>query len=445
MLERSEHRVLRAGCAAILAALLGGCGFPDFTYDLPEDASAGSGGSAGSAGSSGADAADVSPETATGGSGGSLPEASDGAEVSLDAVQEDGPAPDGADGGDVQEPDVLDSADALDAISEEAEPPDTGAEDCTNGQDDDNDGKIDCQDSDCSVLFKCVSPAPTGWNGWYQLYEGPQSGVPSCDPPFSSLALAAGRDPVQTPATCSSCNCGTPANAECDDAELVIWENATCNSQTGWSNFTYTPYGACKGWNLNGPDGGTATPMAASWVMPPLHKAGTGSCTASGGIVNLPTPAWTTVAAACEADLVGGGCPGQSVCAPKPSSAFKPGVCVYKAGDTACPVGPYSSKFVFYQAFADGRGCSSCSCGNPTGVTCNATMTIATNNSCSGGAVEATFSDLDCHAIQTNTLQYLQYTPQPATGGSCQADGGDPIGTLTNDTSSAYTFCCVPF
>jgi hypothetical protein len=468
---RSSFRVsaLHAGVAAVLAAAFAGCGFPDFTYDLPEDGAVGAGGSAGSAGAAGA-AGDASveadAETGAGGSGGTQPEAGDEPEpdvhVEADAAGEDGQVeedvveagqddaldatqdPETSDEPDVAV-DVVD-ADAADVITEEAAvQPETGAEDCTNGKDDDGDGKIDCQDSDCTPLYKCVTAPPGGWTGWIQLYEGPASGVPECATPFSTLVIAAGRDPSATATACSGCACGSPIGASCSEANLVIWENSTCDSETGWGNFVFTPYGACKGWNLNSSDGGVAIPVAASFVSLPSHEPGTGFCSPSGGVPSLPTPQWSTVGAACEADQVGGGCSGTSVCAPKPSSSFKTGLCIYRTGVTNCPAGAYSSKYTFYQNWADTRGCSTCACESPSGVSCQASMTIATSSTCAGASVEATFSDQGCYPLQPNTLQYLQYNPQAPSGGSCQPQGGTPEGTLTNDVASAYTVCCMPF
>lgn len=458
MLERSDRlrrSTLLASCAALSAALIAGCGFPDqYSFDLDKDASAA--GSGGNAGAAGADAADVSIENVAGssgsaGSGGSVPDSSDSpddqpvnetgpdtADTEPPDALETGPEVDAADGADAS-----DTSDALDAVAEEAAPPiDTGTEDCTNGTDDDNDGKADCQDTDCTPYFMCVTPPPTGWLGHFELYEGVPASMPACAAPFSTLAVVAGRDPSFQPATCSQCSCGSPTSVTCSDAKLVIWENDTCDSSTGWGNFTYQSYGTCAGWNLNPGDAGTGVPSAASWITPPQAQAGTGFCSPSIVQATLPSVNWSTVGAACQVDQPGAGCPGQNVCVPKPSGSFKSGVCIYKAGVNNCPTGPYFNKYVFYQEYADSRGCDSCTCGSPTGVTCNATITIASNNTCAGAAIEAVVSDSTCHDIPSTTTHYLKYDQLPTTGGGCTSAGGQPNGTVTNNVNTAYTFCC---
>lgn len=63
------------------------------------------------------------------------------------------------------------------------------------------------------------------------------------------------------------------------------------------------------------------------------------------------------------------------MCLPTPAAPFQTGVCVYKAGDNECPT-LFPTKHVYYDKFEDTRGCSDCSCGNPLGGACTATIDI---------------------------------------------------------------------
>jgi hypothetical protein len=47
-----------------------------------------------------------------------------------------------------------------------------GAADCTDGRDNDEDGKIDCQDSDCYPMAFCFSPPDGG------IHDGPSADLP---------------------------------------------------------------------------------------------------------------------------------------------------------------------------------------------------------------------------------------------------------------------------
>ncbi|MBI5533631.1 MAG: hypothetical protein HY898_13005 [Deltaproteobacteria bacterium] len=464
MLEPSDLRSrspLRPACAAVIALALSGCGFPEHTYDLPE----GDGG--GNAGAAGDVSVEPIPDTSAGGTGGAQPDAPDSNDTpSEDALNEVQPdvvdAEVGTDVPDVLEtgpetsetgdgPDDVVDSDAPDVTTDEAAVNECGStvEDCTNGVDDDCDGKIDCQDTNCTALFKCTPPPPAGWQGYFQLYEGTAANLPSCGSPFSTLAVAAGRDPVFSPATCTNCSCGNPTGIQCGEPDIIIWQDATCSSPYGWewggSNPPLTPHNQCVPKTLTYGDAGGMGPPASVSLDPAQPVLGTGSCTASGGIATKPTPNWSFVAQACQADSVGVGCSAQQVCAPKPVAGYKTGLCIAKQGVQAtCPIGGYNTRFVFYQDFADSRGCTQCTCDQPTGMTCPGTLIVSTSSTCAGASIEATLTGVDCKTIGPSTSKYLRYNDAPAAGGVCNSVGGQPSGTVTPDAATAYTFCCSP-
>ncbi len=502
---------LGASLLGMLAAVVDGCGFPDYTYDLPEGTSgsagadsstdvvsehaggsagqggaSGSGGSAGEAGSSGAgggdlDASDAAEADATDDqSVGDADAEADAVEddSSADVVSEEAAAdadaeaeaeaavdaPPEADAADASDaPDVTDAADVFDAppdIVEAASDCTATPEDCTNGVDDDCDGKIDCADTvDCSPLYKCVTAPPAGWNGWYQLYEGAAGVAPvECAAPFAIQEIYAGANPVSTPATCSGCQCDTPTGIQCTEPNIVIWQGTDCDG-SGWQwadeppSTPLTQHNKCLKYNLTcSEDGGVCNepPGSTAMITPAQMIAGTGTCQFSGGVPTKLPADFQTVSAACKADFVGGGC-GSGVCAPKPSNAtgVKPGVCIYKAGvEPSCPTGSYSERFVYYKSVTDTRSCTACSCGYPQDANCQGTFTVAasTQTNCLANP-EVSFSDVGvCHTgISPEFTKYLRYDDPASLGGYCVPSGGAPTGDVVPNNSSAYTFCCVPY
>ena len=57
-------------------------------------------------------------------------------------------------------------------------------EDCTNGKDDDGDGKIDCADPDCAD-YRCTPKVPAGWEGPGVFYIGGTETPPPCGSDWS--------------------------------------------------------------------------------------------------------------------------------------------------------------------------------------------------------------------------------------------------------------------
>lgn len=56
-------------------------------------------------------------------------------------------------------------------------PPEEPTDDCLNGEDDDNDGAVDCNDPDCVLVPECSAPAPALSPGMTALLLGVLSGI----------------------------------------------------------------------------------------------------------------------------------------------------------------------------------------------------------------------------------------------------------------------------
>jgi len=229
---------------------------------------------------------------------------------------------------------------------------------------------------------------------------------------------------------------------------MLLLDSASCGAGSGWeidflnASMMTLPPDQCANYNLD--PGGTnpSPPISATSVAPPTTG---GSCAPGGGTPTLPPTSWTTRVRGCgepSGGFAATGC-GSNSCLPPANGAFNRGVCVYQQGDVACPAGSFSSKFVYNQGVDDQRGCSSCSCGTPTGVDCQGDKLEVWNSAGCAGAPAGTISnpgDGSCINIATSLTPGLRYSLGTASGGTCPASGGLPTGGAT--ANQPITFCC---
>lgn len=461
--------------ALVASAAAAGCFYPDYAFDLPDDA--GQGGAAGGTGGNGGEAGTLGD--ASGGAGGdaqvdqsveadapsedATPDVStdqsndenvddappDAVDENADAGDEDAAdatdEPDaddadaGADDADAQDDAALD-ADVPDVVDAASEPDALGPENCTNHKDDNGDGLVDCQDPQCGA-FACVAPAPPPWSGPFALYDGVSSNpLPGCPTNFDgSSAIDASGQLSWQPAQCSTCACSSPSGASCPASNPTFWDNSSsCQSGCFWSSQSPPPPGACL--TVSGFDTTNCSSGPASVAVPSPVATG-GTCSPSSQSPTLPPFTWGEAARVCAPKATGGGC-GANVCAPMPSGQYMPKLCILsQAGAVSCPSGPYTSKHVFYQGALDTRACSGCTCGSPVGVACTGTLSLYKDSNCS--SVLASFPvPTACGGFTPGSLQSLKYVAGSATGGACTPSGGQPSGIVA--PNQAITVCCLP-
>lgn len=439
--SRPSHRCRRSwrwsaalGAVVLISGYVG-CGFPDYTYDDNAfydsgvsggsggvDASAGNGGLGGSGGTgaiggSGGTGAIGGSGGSTGGTGGT-------------GGSTGGTGGSGGTGGG------------------------TGGEDCTNGKDDDGDGKIDCQDTDCQGPYTCAPGVLTGgWLGPVAMWDGTPGSEPNCFASGSYVTPAtSGNANVQGGTwSCQGCSCGNPTGGSCSDVDIQYWDTTSCSG--GCWGCTGTPFaltngGACTVFGeIHGPGG--ESPKAATF-SPPTASGGSCAANADQSKKNIPKPTWQKSMVACTgAPTSGKGCGATSACIPVPKSPFG-FTCMYKVGDNPCPSGPYTHKHVYYTGYQDGRTCSACSCGSPTGQNCSGTVKTYTD-SCSSDETVMSVPN-QCYPIppDSSTAPYdggledtrgSVFTAGAPAGGSCSPGGGQKSGSVAS--TGAVTFCCL--
>ncbi|WP_437734709.1 hypothetical protein [Sorangium sp. So ce1335] len=295
-----------------------------------------------------------------------------------------------------------------------------GAEQCTNGDDDDRDGAVDCADDDCAG-FACVA-VPEGWEGPGILYAGPDAADVDCPAGFPMRVDVGGRGPLDEPATCSPCECGAPTVA-CEAPRATVYRGEACD---GSSATLSVPVDGC--FVVEGIDPGSYRAQAPD--------VDTARCEASGGEATLPPPRFATEGLVCAPRADTGGCAAGEACAPRDIDApFEPGVCIWREGERRCPDG-FDERHEFASSVDDDRGCTRCTC-DADGVGCAATLTFFQRDGCERPIATASFDGACAEDIPAAASLSLEVTPT----GDCQPRGGAPTGEI-EEGDDKITVCC---
>lgn len=338
-------------------------------------------------------------------------------------------------------------------------------EDCTDGIDNDIDGKIDCADTDCQVGFSCHNPLTValtqqGWTGHVALADGLVAALPGNCPgaTYPNPIYTGYRVPKAPAATCSMCSCDAPIGEACTlNVHVASGTCADLNTANGVCQVTMpvTANGACDqslGFLPGGdntcspPVGGTCPNGSAACNQAVYADAAVisgGSCNPSVQVPNVTPFSWTNAARACQPAAEGKGCASSFACLPNAPAPFG-AVCISHMGDVACPAGSgYTLKKTFFDIDpADGRSCSDCQCSGINGASCSTSVDIYSDlvaNSCTTKI--ATVPPGGCAALTGNPAVYgRKSTGTSLTPGSCSASGGTAMGAAIG--LNPVTFCC---
>lgn len=327
-----------------------------------------------------------------------------------------------------------------------------GGENCTNGIDDNGNGKIDCADPACQTAGYVCAPAMPGWKGPVAIWSGPTGSEPACKGGYPSVEASGNSGLEPGTVTCQSCSCGTPAGGTCSNVHITYWDTTSCtNGCWGCAGpaFTLADGASCTVFKqTHGPSG--QSPSAARF-SPPTASGSSCAPQADNSGKKIPPPTWASAMVACGGEATGGkGCGDATTeCVPRPPSPFN-SICIYQSGDKPCPAGAYTKKSVYYTGYADARSCTSCTCGAATGQSCSGSVHVYTDQCASDETVmtvpkkcypvpaDSTTAPYDGGLEDTRGATYTAGTPS---GGSCKPGGGQPSGSVTG--TGAVTFCCL--
>jgi len=308
-------------------------------------------------------------------------------------------------------------------------------EDCTNGVDDDSDGKADCQDSDCFSGYECKAAVPAGWSPYWLLektYQDPNATI--C--PDGLAATTWFVQPAVT-ATCETCSCSFNG-ATCSSPEFrCSYSDAECMN---WGMPGYKSAGLPSCYVLPNTPGGSGS-YGSCAITGPATPVNYGTCVGTPSSV-LGPGIFGGELRLCQAPTsAGAGCSFGDACVTKKPGAFGQGrTCIEQAGETQCPDGWQAKQFVAYENGTDMRACANCNCD---------TSTIT----CSGGAVRVHYQK-SCAWLEADLTIPNQCLggvgPFDLSGASANFTMGTPsAGTCTQavasgvvDGVSPHTICC---
>jgi hypothetical protein len=306
--------------------------------------------------------------------------------------------------------------------------------------------------------FACVTEAPSGWTGYFTLYDGPAAMDPGCPMDFPQNSYTGDGGLNAPPVTCSACTCSAPTGQTCaigpvGMAKGLFISNNNCAAQQTMPSCGYfrdiPADGSCfaqlplpAGSNIcadpvNNMCGGGSEPCNVGARVDPATATG-GSCTASTQSPTKPPATWTTFGHACGYQGATTGCNVGQVCLPKPAAPYQLGVCISKPGTNACPQ-TFPNQHVYYDSFMDNRDCSACKCSAVIGAGCSATVNLYSDAACNN--LVASVATGTCMDLNGNpAISGRKATPQFT--GSCSADptGGQPSGMVVGQ--NPITYCC---
>lgn len=313
-----------------------------------------------------------------------------------------------------------------------------GVESCLNGLDDDNNGKIDCEDPACSPDYECVAEIPAGFSGdWVIEVAYPAEGnTPNC--PDGNAAAVHYAGPATT-TECAPCDCTYSGYACSGPTVACAFDDGICSaiSQT----FIF-PTQTCNPFP-NPPQGSNNT--GSCHIVEGPRVSAEGSCTGGASAV-LNTIPWEKQMYTCSAGTtVGKGCAVGKVCAPKKSGEFAQASSCVVTDDpaAACPSGYTAYETVAYDDGTDMRTCSACAC-NPKSVKCTGGgATVYDLDDCTLGGSLPVQLPLDASCVSAANLMDNGYASVAVSFGTPTNGICTPaVGSGSVMTTGAKKVCC---
>jgi hypothetical protein len=214
----------------------------------------------------------------------------------------------------------------------------------------------------------------------------------------------------------------------CTPPAVQLYTNGACDDASACESLQLDA-GECQSVTAN------CTPFAISAGPPALSV----QCTPVAD-ADVPPLGWNNDVTVCASDVghARSDCPADQICQPRPGSGFGPKLCIGISGASGCPQdSPYSVGAVYYEDATDTRQCAACTCGNPSGFGCTATVLEMTDCTTQTGMDDTPFS---CKMLAATNSLGMQVVSDDA--GTCPPVGGDPQGTATG--ANPVTICCLP-
>jgi hypothetical protein len=259
---------------------------------------------------------------------------------------------------------------------------------------------------------QCPDPVPAGW---VRVGYAPDRSTP-CPSGFIQADITT--DAVLQADACVCGNCQVTTQPSCDSGEIKTYNTSPSgNCKEAGVTFANSPAGQCA--NIL-QDGSAISPESSFGATPPPPVGGACSRAA---LLDTSKIQWAEgrlclpMATTCDSE----------VCAGIPSFSE----CVLADGDNQCPA-PFSTRYV--TGTDDNVKCEACGC--TLNSTCQGTLTLYTDKTCTAGGFELSVDGL-CYPLNSNTSYYTyKYTGEVKLIKCADAP------TIKANFIPAQTICC---
>ncbi len=311
-----------------------------------------------------------------------------------------------------------------------------------------SDAGADGGTSSLCVGDACVLEAPQDWHqvAFFSDWREP----PPC--PEHAPRVAFDGLPAPPPLSCAACTCDAPEGT-CKLPETWTVSSTGCDDPGGGVKTNFDPPvdwdGTCnqeKSILSSTLCGGVPCVQSITISTPVIEEQ---PCTPRSSAEPLgPVPRlWnggpeTPFGRVCTSDKPWPSCAEQEgkVCGPGSDDYAS---CIFREGEHLCPEGWGGERHVLYGKIKDDRECSACTCGSPTGGTCEVEWhafhaggcTMDTKGYIYAGMIAPCIPLMPGTQLSGKAAELLNYTK-----GTCTPGGGEAIGELTLDKPA--TVCC---
>ena len=285
--------------------------------------------------------------------------------------------------------------------------------DCTDGVDNDCNGKTDCEEASCTGAgYSCVDEVPNGQFGW--LTTDAQAACPGTSQPTALV--------TSVTSTANTCACSCSGSATCPGTVAIDnTENGPCTTIN--NSRTLTLDASCHAANFD-----IQTTMKST-------LASQTTCTPKAALPGLSSAA----SRICKSQLPkgGAGCASGRACLPlAPVAPFK--ACMIVPTSTSCPASwPVAS--TVGTSVTDTRSCGTCSC--TQSGTCSGTVQFFTNSTCQSSAV-ATVPLNGCQPTGVGATTVSSYKAAVVASGGCSPTSATVPFTGSVALGGQLSLCC---
>jgi hypothetical protein len=282
-----------------------------------------------------------------------------------------------------------------------------------------------------TCAHQCVVLPPGDWEGPVAvLHDAPDDGEPACEGAFDVIATTVFANLDAAAASCA-CECEDPTGLSCSSVTVERHTSAGCASlEADWEFSAASCYATITG--------------AAGKHWRAYASIDAGSCDAI-ETFSVPAAGFGDRYAACaQAELDTAGCSSGSACVQPPEAPFDGRICIWHSGDLQCPAdGGYDVRNVYYESFADDRGCEACTCEDAEGA-CDGGVYLYNPANCSGTPAGQITVGTTCVNLPTLGVEGAQInagnTIQPVAGAACDPSDSQAVGEA--EGTDPVTFCC---